>query len=199
MRLVIATANPGKLREFQALLAPLGFEAEPQSSYTQASVAETGVTFIENAILKARHAARAAGLPAIADDSGLEVDALHGAPGVYSARYAGEGASDEENLRKLLDDLRDAPPALRTARYQCALAFLRWDLDPSPILAQASWKGRILESPRGGGGFGYDPVFEVAGRRVTAAELSPEEKNQLSHRGKALRMLVERLRAEPLR
>jgi XTP/dITP diphosphohydrolase len=194
MRVVLATKNPGKLREFQALLAPLGFEVFPQSDFTSESAAETGPTFIENAILKARHAACAAGLPAIADDSGIEVDALHGAPGVYSARYAGEGASDAANLQKLRAELRDIPQTHRAARYQCALAYLRWDGDPSPLLAQASWEGRVIDAPRGAGGFGYDPIFEVAGRGLTAAELSAEEKNRLSHRGKALRLLVDQLR-----
>lgn len=194
MRVVLATTNPGKLREFQALLAPLGFEVFPQSNYTGESAAETAPTFIENAILKARHAARAAGLPAIADDSGIEVDVLHGAPGVYSARYAGEGASDAINLDKLRGQLRGIPQTHRAARYQCALAYLRWDADPSPLLAQASWEGRVIDSPRGAGGFGYDPIFEIVERRLTAAELSAEEKNRLSHRGKALRLLVDQLR-----
>lgn len=195
MRVVLATGNPGKLRELQALFGPLGLDIAPQSLYTQTNAVENGLTFVENAILKARHAARASGLPAIADDSGIEVDALHGAPGVYSARYAGEGASDAANLRKLLEELREAPPERRRARYVCALAFLRWDADPSPILAQASWEGRITDAPRGSGGFGYDPIFEVAGRDVTAAELSAEEKNRLSHRGQALRLLAAQLRA----
>jgi XTP/dITP diphosphohydrolase len=194
MRVVLATKNPGKLREFQALLAPLGFEVFPQSDFTGESAAETAPTFIENAILKARHAARAARLPAIADDSGIEVDALHGAPGVYSARYAGESASDAANLHKLRAELRDIPQKHRAARYQCALAYLRWDADPSPLLAQASWEGRVIDAPRGASGFGYDPIFEVAGRGLTAAELSAEEKNRLSHRGKALRLLVDQLR-----
>jgi XTP/dITP diphosphohydrolase len=199
MRVVLASANPRKLREFQALLAPLGFDLKPQSEYTKASAVESGLTFVENAIMKARHAARAANLPAIADDSGIEVDALRGAPGVYSARYAGEGAADERNLQKLLHDLGATPTAHRSARYHCALAFLRWDADPSPILAQASWEGRITEAPRGQGGFGYDPIFEIAVLGLTAAELAAEEKNRLSHRGKALQMLVEQLRASPAR
>jgi XTP/dITP diphosphohydrolase len=194
MRVVLATTNPGKLREFQALLAPLGFEVFPQSDYTGESAAETAPTFIENAILKARHAARAAGLPAIADDSGIEVDALHGAPGVYSARYAGDGACDAVNLHKLREQLRGIPQTHRAARYQCALAYLRWDADPSPLLAQASWEGRVIDSPRGAGGFGYDPIFEIVERGLTAAELSAEEKNRLSHRGQALRLLFDQLR-----
>ena len=195
MRVVIASNNPGKLRELNALLGPLGFHAAPQSEFTAASAEETGLTFIENAILKARHACRASGVPAIADDSGIEVDALHGAPGVYSARYAGAGASDEANLQKLLRELEAAPRAARTARYQCVLVYMRFDADPAPIIAQASWEGRILESPRGAGGFGYDPIFQPAERELSASELSAEEKNRLSHRGKALLLLLEQLRA----
>jgi XTP/dITP diphosphohydrolase len=194
MRLVLATNNAGKLREFRALLAPLGFEVEPLANFTAVNAEETGLSFIENAILKARHASRAANLPAIADDSGIEVDALRGAPGIYSARFAGEGASDQQNLDKLLAELRNVPLEQRTARYQCALAFLRWDTDPSPLVCQASWEGRVIDTPRGTGGFGYDPVFELPERGKTAAELAPEEKNQISHRGKALRELVARLR-----
>ncbi|AMN48291.1 nucleoside-triphosphate diphosphatase [Steroidobacter denitrificans] len=190
MRVVLATGNPGKLQELQALLAPLGFEVLPQSAFTAVPAAETGLSFVENAIIKARHAARASGLPAIADDSGLEVDALHGAPGIYSARYAGAQASDLDNLRKLVDQLRDVPLAQRTARYRCALAYLRWDLDPAPLLCQTRWEGLIVETPRGAGGFGYDPVFELPGRGLTVAELSAEEKNRLSHRGRALQTLV---------
>jgi XTP/dITP diphosphohydrolase len=198
MRVVLATANQGKLTELQALLAPLGFHVELQSVFTPTTVDETGLTFVENAILKARHAAAASDLPAIADDSGLEVDALHGEPGIHSARYAGPGASDEQNLRKLLDELRGRPPAERSARYRCALVYLRWDRDPAPLICQTSWEGRIIEQPRGSGGFGYDPVFELIERGVTAAELAPEEKNRLSHRGRALQELVLRLRTQPL-
>jgi XTP/dITP diphosphohydrolase len=196
MRIVLATNNAGKLRELQALLAPLAFEVVPLQQFTNAVVAETGLTFVENAILKARHAAEAANLPALADDSGLEVDALHGAPGIYSARYAGEHASDSDNLNKLLSELHVRPADQRTARYCCALAFLRWDRDPFPLLSQASCEGRIIESPRGTGGFGYDPVFELPERGVTAAELPAAEKNHISHRGRALRELIERLQVE---
>jgi len=194
MRLVLATGNAGKLKELRELLAPPAFDVLPQSQFTSSSVAETGSSFVENAILKARHAAEASGLPAVADDSGLEVDALGGAPGIYSARYAGEGASDEANLRKLLDTLASMPAAERTARYQCALVFMRTPRDPSPLICQASWEGRIVDAPRGSGGFGYDPVFELHDRAVTAAELPAAEKNRLSHRGKALRGLVAQLR-----
>lgn len=194
MRLVIATGNAGKLRELRELLAPPVFEVLPQSQFTAVNVEETGLSFVENAILKARHAAQASGLPSIADDSGLEVDVLEGAPGIYSARYAGEGASDDDNLLKLLGVLEGKPPSQRTARYQCALVFMRSPHDPSPLICQASWEGRILTERRGSGGFGYDPIFEVAGRGLTAAELSAAEKNLLSHRGKALRGLVAQLR-----
>ena len=194
MRLVIATGNAGKLKELRELLPAPAFEVLPQSQFTSVSVEETGLSFVENAILKARHAAQASGLPAIADDSGLEVDALDGAPGIYSARYAGEGASDEDNLRKLLVVLEGKSPAQRTARYQCALVFMRSALDPSPLICQASWEGRITADRRGTGGFGYDPIFELADRAVTVAELPAAEKNLLSHRGKALRGLVAQLR-----
>ena len=192
MAIVLATNNPGKLGELQALLAPLAIEVLQQSQFTDVAAAESGLSFVENAILKARHAAHASGLPAIADDSGIEVDALHGAPGIYSARYAGEQASDRANLDKLLLELRDVPVAKRTARYRCALAFMRWDLDPSPLVCQASWEGRITTAPRGAGGFGYDPIFEIS-PGMTVAELPTREKNQLSHRGQALRLLVEQL------
>jgi XTP/dITP diphosphohydrolase len=194
MRVVLASGNAGKVRELRQLLEPLNIEVLPQSDFNVPNVAETGLSFVENAILKARHAAMHAKLPAIADDSGIEVDALHGAPGIYSARYAGEGASDEDNLRKLIRELSAVPTANRTARYRCALVFMRWEKDPSPIVCQASWEGRLLDSPRGSGGFGYDPIFELPDRKLTAAELPLAEKNALSHRGKALHMLIAQLR-----
>jgi XTP/dITP diphosphohydrolase len=194
MRLVLATGNAGKLREFRELLAPLGFETLPLSQFTTTTAEETGLSFVENAILKARHAARAARLPAIADDSGIEVDALQGAPGIYSARYAGVGASDQANLDKLVDALREVPEHERTARYQCALAYLRWDTDPSPLICQASWEGRVVLTPRGSGGFGYDPIFELIDSGLTAAQLPGEEKNRISHRGQAMQALVTQLR-----
>jgi len=193
MRLVLATSNAGKLKELKALLAPRGVEVLAQSQFTNVSAKETGLSFVENAILKARHATHASGLPAIADDSGIEVDALRGAPGIHSARYAGAGATDQANLQKLLHEIRDIAPSQRAARYCCALAFMRWDTDPSPIVCQASWEGRLIDTPRGSGGFGYDPIFEVE-PGVTAAELSAEDKNRRSHRGQALRLLVEQLR-----
>jgi XTP/dITP diphosphohydrolase len=191
MQVVLATHNAGKLRELQTLLASHAVEVVALASFSSEGVAETGLTFIENAILKARYAAKLSGLPAIADDSGLEVDALHGAPGIYSARYAGEHADDGDNTRKLLHALRDVQPEGRTARYRCAIALMRWDLDPAPVVCQSSWEGRILSAPRGTNGFGYDPVFELSDRPLTAAELSGPEKNVLSHRGKALRELLE--------
>lgn len=196
MRVVLATGNRGKLVELQALLAPMAMEVVPQSEFTSIAAEETGLSFVENAILKARHAAHASGLPAIADDSGIEVDALQGAPGIYSARYAGVGATDRQNLDKLLFELRDVPAARRTARYRCALAFMRWDLDPSPLICQAHWEGILIDAPRGAGGFGYDPLFLLPHLNLTAAELAADEKNRLSHRGQALRALVENLRAQ---
>jgi XTP/dITP diphosphohydrolase len=193
MRVVLATGNPGKLQELRAMLEPLAIEVVALSQFTRTAIPETGLTFVENAIIKARHAAQLAKLPAIADDSGLEVDALQGAPGIYSARYAGEQASDEDNVRKLLGVLSGRKAAERTARYCCALVYMRWEHDPFPLISQASWEGRITEAPRGSGGFGYDPIFELSQRSVTVAELPAAEKNQLSHRGKALRGLVAQL------
>ena len=192
MRVVLATANPGKQREFAALLEPRGFELVLQSALGIASIPETGRTFEDNAVLKARHAA-AAGFPALADDSGLEVDALGGRPGVCSARYAGPAATDEENNSALLRALEAVPDERRTARYRCVLALLRSVLDAQPLIAQGSWEGRIAHQRSGTGGFGYDSCFIPAGFDCTAAELSPERKNALSHRGAALRALVTRL------
>ena len=189
-RLVLATGNAGKLREMRAILSPWHVEVLPLSDFTRAAADETGLSFVENAILKARFAAEASGLPAIADDSGLEVDALHGAPGIYSARYAGEPADDEANNRKLLRELESVADAERTARYRCAMAYLRWPQDPAPIVCQASWDERIGRVLRGSGGFGYDPLFIVEGSSRTAAEFDPAEKNRVSHRGLALRALV---------
>jgi XTP/dITP diphosphohydrolase len=189
-RLVLATGNAGKLREMRAILAPWRVDVRPLSEFTADAAEETGLSFVENAILKARHAARAAGLPAIADDSGIEVDALGGAPGVYSARYAGPGADDAANNARLLAELASVADADRGARYRCAMVFLRGPLDASPVVRQASWEGRIARLPRGGGGFGYDPLFLVGDGAATAAELDPERKNRVSHRGQALRALV---------
>jgi XTP/dITP diphosphohydrolase len=189
-RLVLATGNAGKLREMRAILAPWSTQVLPQSEFTAASADETGLSFVENAILKARFAAEASGLPAIADDSGLEVDALHGAPGIYSARYAGPDADDSANNARLLRELDAIPDHERTARYRCAMVFMRWPLDPAPLVCQASWEGRIARLPRGTGGFGYDPLFLVGDGDVMAAELEAAHKNSISHRGQALRALV---------
>jgi len=189
-RLVLATGNAGKLRELRSILAPWRVEVFPLSEFSATAAEETGLTFVDNAILKARFAAGAAQLPAIADDSGLEVDELGGAPGVRSARYAGEGADDAANNARLLRELAGVPDARRGARYRCAMAYVRRADDPSPIVCQASWEGRIATAPRGSGGFGYDPLFIVSGTDRTAAEFDPGEKNRASHRGKALRALV---------
>lgn len=199
--LCLASSNAGKVREINALLAGSGWRAVPQSEYGVPDVEETGLSFVENALLKARQAARLSGLPAIADDSGLEVDALQGAPGIYSARYAGagagDGAGDGANNRKLLAELAGVPEARRGARFQCVMVTLRHALDPTPVICQGTWEGRILEAPAGANGFGYDPVFFVPTHGCSAAQLPPEEKNRLSHRGQALRALVGRLRAAP--
>lgn len=187
---VLASGNAGKLREINQILADLDIEVAPQSRFNVPEAEETGLSFVENAILKARNAAHHSHLPAIADDSGIEVDLLNGAPGIYSARYAGPGASDAQNLQKLLDDLKEVPEAKRSARFQCAMVYLRHEHDSTPIIAQGTWEGRILFAPRGNHGFGYDPVFFVPTHHCAAAELPPEIKNQLSHRGQALRALV---------
>jgi XTP/dITP diphosphohydrolase len=189
-RVVLASSNPGKLRELAALLAPLSLTLIPQGALGIAAVPESGATLLANALLKARHAAQCARLPALADDSGLEVDALGGRPGVRSARFAGEGASDGDNLRQLLAELRDVPPPLRQARYQCVIVLVGSAADAQPLIARGSWEGHIAPAPRGGGGFGYDPVFVPAGEQRSAAELEPREKNALSHRARALRALV---------
>ncbi|MEJ2508130.1 MAG: RdgB/HAM1 family non-canonical purine NTP pyrophosphatase [Gammaproteobacteria bacterium] len=189
-RVVLASGNLGKVREINQLLTELAIEVLPQSEFQVPEVEETGLTFVENAILKARNAAARTGLPAIADDSGLEVDALNGAPGIYSARYAGPGASDTDNLQRLLGELDGVAEAERSARFQCLMVYMRHAGDPTPIICQGTWEGRILTAAQGGGGFGYDPVFFVPDRGCSAAELSPEVKNSLSHRGQALRCLV---------
>ena len=189
-QIVLASGNPGKVREINQLLAGLGLQVCPQSEFGVEEAEETGLTFVENAILKARNAAQHTGLPAIADDSGLEVDALQGAPGIRSARYAGPGASDRDNLEKLLEAIKDVPEEGRTARFQCLMVYMRHALDPTPVICQGSWEGRILFEPRGDGGFGYDPVFFVPTHGCSSAELPPETKNALSHRGQALRLLV---------
>jgi XTP/dITP diphosphohydrolase len=187
-RLVVATANSGKLREFRALLSGLPYELTSLAELGLESPAETGSSFLENATLKARHAAALSGFAAVADDSGIEVDALGGAPGVHSARYAGTGADDNANNAKLMSALKGVPLDARRARYRCALVLVE-SADTAPIVAEAAWEGFMLDAPRGTGGFGYDPYFWLPELDKTAAELAPEEKNRLSHRGKALRAL----------
>ena len=193
--MILASSNAGKLAELTALLAPLGFDLTPQQELGIESPPETGETFLDNALLKARHAAGRRGLPAIADDSGIEVDALGKAPGVRSARFAGEHAADKENLHKLLAQMRDIPAARRGARYRCVIAFVRNAADANPIIAEGAWEGSIAEVARGAGGFGYDPIFVPAGDARTAAELTASEKNTVSHRAHALKALVAQLRA----
>ena len=194
-RLVVATANPGKLREFRALLAGLPFEPVSLGELRLPSPEETGDSFLANAMLKARHAQASSGCAAVADDSGLEVDALNGAPGIYSARYAGKDADDEANNRKLIQALQGFAPEQRRARYRCALVFVDGAAGSAPVIAEASWEGVILDAPRGLNGFGYDPYFWLPELGRTAAELPPEQKNALSHRGKAMRALRDRLKA----
>jgi XTP/dITP diphosphohydrolase len=198
LKLLLATANAGKQREFAALLAPLGLELLLQSALGIDSIAETGATFEANALLKARHAASRARLPALADDSGLEVDALDGRPGVWSARYAGPAASDDDNNARLLAELAGVPPERRGARYRCVLVLVRDAADSEPLIASGSWEGRIATRRSGHGGFGYDPLFIPAGHEVSAAELPVARKNALSHRGKALAALVAQLERSPL-
>jgi XTP/dITP diphosphohydrolase len=189
-KIVLASSNPGKVREFNQLLAELDLEVIPQNEFDVPDIEETGLCFVENAILKARNAAQHTGLPAIADDSGIEVDALHGAPGIYSARFAGADASDADNLNKLLQELRNTDDEQRTARFQCLLVFMRHAEDPTPLICQGTWEGRILRAPVGDNGFGYDPVFYVPTHNCSAAQLAADVKNQLSHRGQALQQLL---------
>jgi XTP/dITP diphosphohydrolase len=192
-RVVLASANAGKLRELNALLAPVGMDVVPQSQFDIPAAEETGETFIENAIIKARHAARLSGLAAIADDSGLMVDALDGAPGVRSARYAGVGASDEENLELLLENMHGIADARRSASFVCLMVYMRHPQDACPRVGEGIWHGRITHAPRGSGGFGYDPVFFVEERGCTSAELAPADKNSISHRAQAMQALLDRL------
>lgn len=194
-RVVLASGNAGKVREINQLLSGLALTVVPQTELGVPEIAETGLTFVENAIIKARNAARHTGLPAIADDSGLEVDALRGAPGIYSARYAGRRATDQENVTKLLMVLAGTPEAERTARFQCLLVYLAHADDPTPVICQGSWEGQILTQERGENGFGYDPIFWVPSQHCSAAELEATVKNRLSHRGQALAQLVAALTA----
>jgi len=191
---VLASRNARKLAELQELLAPLGVRLRTVAEFTDATAEEPAPTFVENALLKARHAAQQSGLPALADDSGIEVDALAGAPGVHSARYAGPRATDADNNAKLLDALRGVPDAQRGARYVCVLAYVRQPADPVPVLAEGQWRGRILQAGRGQNGFGYDPLFWVAAHGRSAAEIAPAVKNRLSHRARAAAALLARLR-----
>ena len=193
MKVVLATGNQGKLAEFRQLLAKLDMTVVPQSDFAVPDVPEDGLSFVENAIIKARHAARITGLPAIADDSGLEVDALDGAPGIYSARFAGDDATDEKNNLRLLSLLQDIPEPQRTARFQCLLVFMRHAEDPTPVICQGTWEGRIAFAPQGDNGFGYDPLFFVPDRNCTSAQLDKTEKNRISHRGRAMAKLLEKL------
>ncbi|MDH5392354.1 MAG: RdgB/HAM1 family non-canonical purine NTP pyrophosphatase [Gammaproteobacteria bacterium] len=192
-KIVLASNNAGKVREINELLKAYDINVVPQGDYAVDSVEETGLTFVENAIIKARYAALKTGLPAIADDSGIEVDALNGAPGIYSARFSGEGASDKDNNKKLLEMLSGVEEARRTARYQCVMVFMRHAADPTPIIASGHWEGIILNAPKGSSGFGYDPLFYIPTHQCSAAEMSPELKNKLSHRSKALISLLHKL------
>jgi XTP/dITP diphosphohydrolase len=194
-RVVLATNNAGKAKELNAMLSGLDIEIVPQSALGVPEAEETGLTFIENAILKARNAAAHAQLPAIADDSGLEVDALAGAPGIHSARYAGAGAGDQANLEKLLQAMQDVPDFGRSARFRCVIVYLKHAADPAPLVTEGVWEGSILRAPKGTNGFGYDPVFWVPEKGCSSAELPPEVKNQLSHRGQALARLAAHFRA----
>ena len=194
---MLASSNAGKLREFSELLASAGFELSRQSDFAISPPPETGTSFLENALIKARNAARIARLPAIADDSGIEVDALGGAPGVYSARFAGEGASDGANLDKLLRALDEVPPEQRTARYRCVVVYVDNAEDPRPLVGEGTWEGRIIDARRGTGGFGYDPSFVPAGDTRTVAEMPSDEKHAQSHRGQALRAFLAQLRRAP--
>jgi len=192
-RVVLASGNAGKLREFSELLGPSGFELVRQSEFGITPPPETGTTFLENALIKARNAAQLSGLPAIADDSGIEVDALGGAPGVFSARFAGEDASDEANLAKLQAALEGLPPEKRTARYRCVIVFVDSALDARPLVGEGAWEGRIIAARRGTGGFGYDPSFVPVGETRTVAEMPAAEKNLQSHRGQAMRAFLAQL------
>ena len=192
-RIVLASGNRGKLQEFNTLLSDLGVEVLPQRQFNVDDAIEDGLSFVENAIIKARHAAQATGLPALADDSGLEVDALKGAPGIYSARYAGEPSDDSANNAKLLEALKDVPAGKRNARFRCVLVFMRHAEDPMPLICQGTWEGEILDAPAGENGFGYDPLFWVPDLNCASAELSSEQKHQHSHRGQAVRELAKKI------
>jgi XTP/dITP diphosphohydrolase len=192
-KIVLATGNKGKVKELAAMLSDLSIEVLPQSDFAVTEIAETGSTFIENAIIKARHASKHTGLPAIADDSGLAVDALGGAPGVYSARFSGENATDQSNITKLLGLMADIPNDKRQAKFLCVLVYMRHADDPSPIICQGEWCGEIMTEQQGDNGFGYDPIFWVNQQNSSSAQLSSQQKNALSHRGQALKLLLAQL------
>jgi len=194
-KLVLASGNKGKLAEFSQLFADKNIEVIPQNQFDTPEAEETGLSFVENAIIKARNACKHSGLPSLADDSGLEVDALQGAPGIYSARYAGTDASDQDNYLKLLKALKGVPEEQRTARFQCVLVYMRHENDPTPQVFQGSWEGKILAEPAGSEGFGYDPVFFVESKNCAAAELNKTDKNAISHRGQAIQELLRNWRA----
>lgn len=191
--IVLATGNPGKVRELQELLADTGLKIAPQSDFDVPEAIEDGLGFVENALIKARNAARHTGMPAIADDSGIAVDALHGEPGIHSARFAGANTDDEANLQLLLKKMKDVEQELRTARFICLMVYVEHANDPTPLICQGSWEGRLLRSPQGENGFGYDPIFYVAEKNCSSAELAADEKNAISHRGQAIRCLVNKL------
>jgi XTP/dITP diphosphohydrolase len=193
MKIVLATGNKGKLAEFQHLLESLPFDILPQSDFEVSEAIENGLSFVENALIKARHAAYLTDLPAIADDSGLEVDALNGAPGIYSSRFSGENATDEQNNLRLLSLLQEVPREQRTARFHCLLVYLRHAEDPTPLICQGTWEGLIGFTPEGDNGFGYDPLFYIPELGCTSAQLGKEEKNRISHRARAMVLLQERL------
>ena len=192
-RIVLASGNKGKLKEFSEILNPINFEVVSQGELGVLDIEETGLSFVENAILKARHACAVTGLPAISDDSGLEVDALCGAPGIYSARFAGEGATDAKNIEKLLGDLAELDESQRSARFRCVLVCMRHQNDPTPLIALGTWEGRVLAAPEGENGFGYDPIFWSPEFNCAAAKLSSEQKRSVSHRGKAVAELSAQL------
>jgi len=188
--IVLATGNAGKVREIQTVLAQWNITVKPQSEFNTPEAEETGLSFVENAIIKARNAAQHTGLPALADDSGIEVDFLQGEPGIYSSRYAGSAGDNIANNRKLLEALKDVPHAQRSARFQCVIVFMRHAKDPTPVICQGTWEGFIVDKPQGTNGFGYDPVFYVPTHQCTSAELPSDVKNRISHRGQALVQLA---------
>ncbi|WP_294828118.1 XTP/dITP diphosphatase [uncultured Gilliamella sp.] len=195
-KIVLATNNQGKVNELQNLLADAGFDIVAQSQFNLPDADETGLTFVENAIIKARYAAKLTGLPAIADDSGLVVEALNGQPGIYSARYAGEHGNDESNNQKLLQALQPISKEKRSAYFYCALVFIQHEKDPTPIICLGKWNGLILNELKGKGGFGYDPLFYIPELNCTAAELTKEQKSNISHRGQALKQLIKEINAK---